>query len=129
MAVTGHSRIPLSRGTGRGHLSDGRRHSQLTGRAVLARRAKLGAATAIGLGAIGLVHDLGRLERFANMLRVMKPSSPMSVGSWLLAGYGPMAAVVAASEPTGRGPAVGMAATGSAPPSSARRSPPTPVRC
>ena len=29
--------------------------------------------------------DLGRPERFLNMLRVVKPTSPMSVGSWLLA--------------------------------------------
>jgi hypothetical protein len=32
-----------------------------------------------------LISDLGRPERFLNMLRVFKPTSPMSVGSWLLA--------------------------------------------
>jgi formate-dependent nitrite reductase membrane component NrfD len=32
-----------------------------------------------------LIEDLGRPERFANMLRVFRPSSPMSVGSWVLA--------------------------------------------
>jgi formate-dependent nitrite reductase membrane component NrfD len=40
-------------------------------------------------GAVGsglLVYDLGRPERFLNMLRVFRPTSPMSVGSWVLAG-------------------------------------------
>ena len=32
------------------------------------------------------------------MLRVFKPSSPMSVGSWILAGYGPAAGAAAVSE-------------------------------
>jgi Polysulphide reductase, NrfD len=35
-----------------------------------------------------LVMDLGRPERFLNMLRVFKPQSPMSVGAWTLAGFG-----------------------------------------
>ena len=38
-----------------------------------------------------LVLDLGRRDRFFNMLRVFKPTSPMSIGSWLLAAYGPTA--------------------------------------
>lgn len=38
-----------------------------------------------------LVSDLGRPSRFLNMLRVFKPSSPMSMGSWLLATYAPAA--------------------------------------
>ena len=37
---------------------------------------------------MALVHDLGRPERFLNMLRVFKPTSPLSVGSWLLAPFG-----------------------------------------
>ena len=36
-----------------------------------------------------LVHDLGRPSRFLNMLRVAKPTSPMSVGTWILTAYGP----------------------------------------
>jgi DMSO reductase anchor subunit len=44
---------------------------------------------------LGLVHDLGRRGRFLNMLRVFKPTSPMSVGSWLLAGFVPAASVAA----------------------------------
>ena len=39
-----------------------------------------------------LVSDLGRPERFHHMLRVFKPTSPMSMGSWALAAMGPAAA-------------------------------------
>ena len=48
------------------------------------------------------------------MLRVFKVTSPMSVGSWLLAGYVPLAAAAAASAVTGRVPRVGAPATGGA---------------
>jgi hypothetical protein len=48
------------------------------------------------------------------MLRVLKPTSPMSVGSWLLAGYGPAAAAAAVSAVTGRLPRAGAAATAAA---------------
>lgn len=52
--------------------------------------------TAGGLaGTALLIHDLGRRERFLNMLRVFRPSSPMSVGSWVLAGAVPLAAAAA----------------------------------
>ncbi|HEV8577627.1 MAG TPA: NrfD/PsrC family molybdoenzyme membrane anchor subunit [Thermoanaerobaculia bacterium] len=43
---------------------------------------------AAGGGAAGsalLAYDLGRPERFLNMLRVFRPTSPMSLGSWVLA--------------------------------------------
>jgi formate-dependent nitrite reductase membrane component NrfD len=85
--------------------------ADLSGRPELARTAKTAAAVAIGASAVALVADLGRPARFHHMLRVFKPSSPMSVGSWLLSGYGPAAAVAAASALTGRLPAVGRAAT------------------
>lgn len=39
--------------------------------------------TTVGTGL--LIEDLGRPERFLNMLRVFRPTSPMSVGSWVLA--------------------------------------------
>jgi formate-dependent nitrite reductase membrane component NrfD len=38
-----------------------------------------------------LIHDLGRPERFLNMLRVFRVSSPMSMGSWILAVFSPAA--------------------------------------
>jgi len=66
------------------------------------------------LFAPALVHDLGRPERFANMLRVFKPSSPMSVGSWLLTAYGPLAGAAAVSDVTGILPAAGALATAGA---------------
>lgn len=46
-------------------------------------------------GAVGtglLIYDLGRPERFLNMLRVFRPTSPMNMGSWILAGAGPLTA-------------------------------------
>jgi hypothetical protein len=85
--------------------------AHLSGHRGLARVAKLGALGAISLSAAALVHDLGRPARFTNMLRVFKPSSPMSVGSWLLAGYGPVAGAAAVSEVTGILPGAGTAAT------------------
>lgn len=42
-----------------------------------------------------LVLDLGRPERFLNMMRVFKPQSPMSVGAWTLATFGTAAAAAA----------------------------------
>jgi formate-dependent nitrite reductase membrane component NrfD len=85
--------------------------AELSGYGELARVAKVTALGAISLSAVALVHDLGRPERFANMLRVLKPSSPMSVGSWLLSAYGPAAGAAALSELTGLLPAAGRAAT------------------
>jgi len=85
--------------------------AQLSGHRQLARVGKLGALGAISLSTVALVHDLGRPARAGNMLRVFKPSSPMSVGSWLLAGYGPMAGAAAVSEVTGILPWPGLAAT------------------
>jgi formate-dependent nitrite reductase membrane component NrfD len=40
------------------------------------------------IGSGFLIYDLGRPERFLNMLRVFRVTSPMSVGSWLLAAAG-----------------------------------------
>jgi formate-dependent nitrite reductase membrane component NrfD len=88
--------------------------AQLTGRHELARAAKTAAAGAISLSAVALVEDLGRPARFYNMLRVFKPTSPMSIGSWLLTGYGPAAGVAAVSALTGWLPRTGRAATAAA---------------
>jgi hypothetical protein len=84
--------------------------AELTGRRRLARSTKLGALGAVSLSLAALVHDLGRPGRFLNMLRVAKPTSPMSVGSWLLAGYGPLAGAAAASDVLGLNPRAGRAA-------------------
>jgi DMSO reductase anchor subunit len=85
--------------------------AQLTERPGLAKVAKSGALAAGCLSLAGLVHDLGRPSRFINMLRTFKVTSPMSVGSWLLAGYVPVAAASCASAVTGRLPRIGAAAT------------------
>jgi len=44
----------------------------------------------LGTGASSalLVYDLGRPERFLNMLRVFRPTSPMNMGAWILSGAG-----------------------------------------
>jgi len=84
--------------------------AELTGRPGLARATKLGALAAISVSAVALVHDLGKPSRFYNMLRVAKPTSPMSMGSWLLTAYGPLAAATAASDVTGIAPSAGRAA-------------------
>jgi formate-dependent nitrite reductase membrane component NrfD len=48
------------------------------------------AATGTAVGTGLLIHDLGRPERFLNMLRVFRPTSPLNVGSWVLAAAGPL---------------------------------------
>jgi hypothetical protein len=88
--------------------------AQASGRDSLARRMKVGVLTAGLLSLLGLVHDLGRPGRFLHMLRVFKVTSPMSVGSWLLAGFIPLAGVSAASAVTGRLSRIGGAATAGA---------------
>ena len=82
----------------------------LVGDRDLARRARLAALGSVATGAGFLVADLGRPSRFYNMLRVAKVTSPMSVGSWLLVGYGPATALAAASDLSGVAPGVGLAA-------------------
>jgi len=72
--------------------------ADLTGRPELRRGARVGALATLGVSSYFLVHDLGRPERFLNMLRVAKPTSPMSMGTWILVAYGPGIGVAAASE-------------------------------
>jgi len=64
----------------------------------LRKGTRIGALGAIGLGSYYLIRDLGRPERFHHMLRVAKPTSPMSMGTWILAGFVPGAGLAAASE-------------------------------
>ncbi|MEU2944455.1 NrfD/PsrC family molybdoenzyme membrane anchor subunit [Nocardiopsis alba] len=85
--------------------------AQLTGRPALARPLKYTALAAISGSTAALIHDLGRPERFLNMLRVFKPTSPMSMGTWILMCYGPLAGAAAVTEATGWFPRLGSAAT------------------
>jgi formate-dependent nitrite reductase membrane component NrfD len=72
--------------------------ADLTGRPALRRAGRLGALATLAASTYFLIADLGRPERFHHMLRVAKPTSPMSVGTWILVAYGPGAGVAAASE-------------------------------
>ncbi len=72
--------------------------AQFTRRPRLRRNSRLGAIGALGLGSAALVLDLGRPERFLNMLRTLKVTSPMSIGSWILSLYAAGAGVTAAIE-------------------------------
>jgi formate-dependent nitrite reductase membrane component NrfD len=49
-----------------------------------------------------LILDLGRPERFYNMLRVFKPRSPMSMGSWCLSLFGGLASGAVFADLLGR---------------------------
>lgn len=52
----------------------------------LVRRSRMIALAGQVFGTLLLIVDLGRPERFLNMLRVFRPTSPLSIGSWVLAG-------------------------------------------
>jgi hypothetical protein len=64
----------------------------------LARRAWLLASTGITASPLLLISDLGRPERFLKMMRVFKVTSPMSMGSWILAASGGATTVATAHE-------------------------------
>lgn len=82
----------------------------LTGRPALRRVGRLASAGGASLSVVALVHDLGRPMRFLNMLRMVKVTSPLSVGTWILSPFGTLAAAAAASELTGIAPGLGRAA-------------------
>ena len=75
--------------------------ADLTDRPVLRRTGRLASLGALSLSMGALIHDLGRPERFLNMLRTFKITSPMSVGTWILSTYGPFAGAAAAAELVG----------------------------
>jgi len=75
--------------------------ADLTNRPTLRRSGRLGAIGALTFSMVALVHDLGRPARFLNMLRVVKLTSPMSVGTWILSVYGPFAGAAAGTEIVG----------------------------
>jgi formate-dependent nitrite reductase membrane component NrfD len=76
--------------------------SELRGSQPLARRAWAVAFAGVAASPALLIVDLGRPERFLNMLRVFKVTSPMSVGSWVLAASGAATGVSAINALTGR---------------------------
>ena len=58
----------------------------------LARKARHMATAGSIISSVLLIADLGRPSRFLNMLRIFKPQSAMSVGSWVLSGFSAFAA-------------------------------------
>jgi DMSO reductase anchor subunit len=84
--------------------------AELHGNRRLARRAWLNALAGVSVSPVLLISDLGKPSRFFNMLRMFKVSSPMSVGSWILAASGGTTALAVGSELTGLYPRAGRTA-------------------
>jgi len=82
-----------------------------TGRPALARTARLGACAGSLAGVGLLIHDLGRPARFLHMLRMVKVTSPLSVGSWILSPFSALSTAAAVSQLTGIAPRWGRAAS------------------
>jgi protein NrfD len=80
----------------------GGRHDEGQGRAV--RRGRYLSLIAPTIGTVCLVADLHTPKRFYNMLRLFKRTSPMSIGSWILVGFGVCSGLTAAAEFASRYP-------------------------
>ena len=80
--------------------------ARLAGNDELARRATLVNLAAISASPALLISDLGRPDRFLHMLRVVKPTSPMNVGTWVVSASGVASGVAghvrAAGDPPAR---------------------------
>jgi len=76
----------------------------LSGDGPLARRAWATALAGAGVSAPLLISDLGVPTRFLHMLRMVKVTSPMSVGTWILTGFSLATAGAATHALTGRLP-------------------------
>src|SRR5215212_7214165 len=72
--------------------------ARLTGNEKLASRARVAALGGAAVSPVLLIMDLGKPERFYNMLRVFKPTSPMSVGTWVLSAFGSTTGIAAAHD-------------------------------
>lgn len=68
----------------------------------LARAGLVCAAGGAAMSSVLLIADLGRPERFINMLRVVKVTSPMNVGTWILSAFGASVTLAAACDLMGR---------------------------
>lgn len=84
--------------------------ARLAGNDRLARRALLVALGGATASPVLLISDLGRPERFYNMLRVFKPTSPMSLGAWVLSSFGAAVCIAAIADVLGIFPRLGRAA-------------------
>ena len=88
--------------------------ARLTGEHRVARRCLVTASAATAASGGLLVADLGRPERFLNMLRVAKVTSPMSVGTWVLSSFGAATTVATATDLLGVARPLGRAAEATA---------------
>jgi formate-dependent nitrite reductase membrane component NrfD len=70
----------------------------LSGNHRLRASALSAAAAGVAISPYFLIKDLGRPDRFANMLRVFKITSPMSVGTWIFTAEGVTTSVAAACQ-------------------------------
>ena len=64
----------------------------------LRRNSRYAALAAVAAGGLALVRDLGKPSRALNMMRTVKLTSPMSVGSWILSAFGAFAGLAVATE-------------------------------
>jgi hypothetical protein len=80
--------------------------AELAGYPELARAARRVAAVGAAAGPPLLIADLGVPSRFHHMLRVVKVTSPLSVGSWILATFAPAAVGSAGLDELGLAPGV-----------------------
>jgi hypothetical protein len=94
--------------------------ARATGHELLAQRSIQISSAADAVSPLLLISELGRPERFFNMLRVFKVTSPMSVGSWILAYSSTASSISAFLHTIGRLPRVAdlsrLAAAGSGAP-------------
>jgi hypothetical protein len=67
----------------------------LSGDRELAQRARWMAVSGAAVSSVLLIADLGRPSRFLNMLRLFKPQSAMSMGSWVLSAFSTFAGISA----------------------------------
>ena len=81
--------------------------ARLAGNDRLARRALLVALGGATVSPVLLISDLGKPGRFLNMLRVVKPTSPMSVGTWVLSAFGASTGAAVAADVLGVFPRLG----------------------
>ena len=88
--------------------------ARLAGNHRLARAAWTVAGAGGTAGVPLLASDLGRPERFLYMLRMFKVTSPLSVGSWVLAAMSPAAVGAVVSDRLGIFPRLGRAAEAAA---------------
>jgi formate-dependent nitrite reductase membrane component NrfD len=84
--------------------------ARLAGNEPLARSSLFVAGAGVSISPYFLIKDLGRPQRFYNMMRVFKVTSPMSVGTWIVASEGTSTGIAAACELFGIFPRVRAAA-------------------